>query len=175
MADNFRAMAFSIDTARLSLRLRTMEDAECNLELLREHEGGTRLSLDEVKQRLVEQNERAQAEGFGLLGLRLRNEERPIGYCGLIIGRGTFDEPEIAYEILPQYRGHGYATEAAGAVIEAAFATGRERLWATVGSWNTPSLRVLEKHGFDIHHRSHDERGDVVWLTRIARPPKREA
>ena len=93
-------MAFSIDTERLSLRLRTKDDAECSLELLREHEGGTTLSIDEVEQRMVEQNKRAQAEGFGLLGIRRRNEERPIGYCGLIIGRGSFDEPEIAYEIL---------------------------------------------------------------------------
>ena len=42
-------------------------------------------------------------EGFGLLGIRRRNEERPIGYCGLIIGRGTVEEPEVAYEVLPQF------------------------------------------------------------------------
>jgi RimJ/RimL family protein N-acetyltransferase len=170
MADHFRTMAFSIDTERLSLRLRTKDDAECNLELLREHEGGTTLSIDEVEQRMVEQSKRAQVEGFGLLGIRRRNEEGPIGYCGLIIGRGSFDEPEIAYEILPQFRGHGYATEAAGAVIEAAFATGRERLWATVGSWNAPSFRVLEKHGFDAHHSSTNERGEFVWMVRNAPP-----
>ena len=168
MAYQFRTMAFSIDTERLSLRLRTMADAECNLELLREHEGGTTLSIDEVGQRMVEQNQRAQVEGFGLLGIRRRNEERPIGYCGLIIGRGTFEEPEVAYEVLPQFRGHGYATEAARAVTEAAFATGRERLWATVGSWNAPSVRVLEKNGFRAHHRSTDERGEFVWMVRNA-------
>src|ERR1039458_4320320 len=169
MADHFRTMAFSIDTERLSLRLRTKDDAECNLELLREHEGGTTLSLDEVEQRVVEQNKRAQVEGFGLLSIRRLNEERPIVYCGLIIGRASFDEPEIAYEILPQFRGHGYATEAAGAVIEAAFATGRERLWATVGSWNAPSFRVLEKHGFHAHHSSTDELGgEFVWMVRTA-------
>lgn len=141
-------MAFLIDTQRLSLRLRTKDDAQCNLELLREHERGTELSLGEVEQRMVEQHERAHVDGFGLLGIRRRNETSPIGYCGLIIGRGTFEEPEIAYEILPQFRGNGYATEAARAVSEAAFATGRERLWATVGTWNAPSFRVLEKNGF---------------------------
>ena len=113
---------------------------------------------------MVEQNERAQVDGFGLLGIRRRHETSPIGYCGLIIGRGTFEEPEIAYEVLHQFRGHGYATEAAGAVIEAAFATGRERLWATVGTWNTPSLRVLEKNGFHTHHSTSDERGEFVWM-----------
>jgi RimJ/RimL family protein N-acetyltransferase len=168
MAEHFRTMAFWIGTARLSLRLRTKDDAECNLELLREHEGGTALSIGEVEQRMVEQNERAQVDGFGLLGIRRRYEPSAIGYCGLIIGRGTFEEPEIAYEVLPQFRGHGYATEAAGAVIEAAFATGRERLWATVGSWNAPSFRVLEKNGFHAHHGSCDERGEFVYMVRNA-------
>jgi hypothetical protein len=80
-------MAFVIDTERLSLRLRTKADAVCNLGLLREHEGGTTMSIDEVEQRLVEQNERAQWEGFGLLSIRPRDEMRPIGYCGLNVRR----------------------------------------------------------------------------------------
>lgn len=161
-------MAFSIDTERLSLRLRTVDDAECNLELLREHEGGTTQTLSEVEQRLVERNVQAREEGFGILGIRLRDEERPIGYCGLTVGRATFDEPEIAYEILPRFRGRGYATEAAGAVVEAAFATGRERLWATVGTWNAPSFRVLEKNGFSAHHSGTGDNGEFVWMLRNA-------
>src|ERR1017187_2621936 len=168
MAVHYRAMSFSIDTERLSLRLRTKDDAACNLELLREHEGGTTMSVEEVEQRLVEQNKQAQVNGFGLLSIRRRQKAVPIGYCGLILGRGSFDEPEIAYEVLPQLRCHGYASEAAGAVIEAAFATGRERLWATVRSWNGPSFRVLEKHGFDAHHSSTGERGEFVWMVRNA-------
>ena len=168
MADHFRTMAFSIDTERLSLRLRTKDDAACNLTLLGEHEGGTALSLSDVEERMVEQHERAHVDGFGLLGIRRQHETSPIGYCGLIIGRATFEEPEIAYEILPKFRGNGYATEAAGAVIEAAFATGRKRLWATVGSWNAPSFRVLEKNGFHSHHSDCDERGEFVWMVRNA-------
>jgi RimJ/RimL family protein N-acetyltransferase len=164
MAERFRTMAFSIDTERLSLRLRTKHDAECSLELLREHEGGTALSIGEVEQRMVEQNERAQVDGFGLLGIRRRHETSPIGYWGLIIGRGPFEKPEIAYEVLPQFRGHSYATEAARAVIKAAFATGRKRLWATVGTWNAPSFRVLEKNAFHTHHSDCDERGEFAWM-----------
>jgi RimJ/RimL family protein N-acetyltransferase len=169
MAHLFRTMAFSLDTERLSLRLRTEADADCNLTLLREHEGGTTLSLRDVEQRMVEQNRRAHVDGFGLLGIRRRDEDSPIGYCGLIVGRASLEEPELAYEILSQFRGRGYASEAAGAVIQAAFATGRERLWATVATANAPSLRVLEKHGFHVHHRSSDERGgEVCWLERTA-------
>jgi RimJ/RimL family protein N-acetyltransferase len=62
--------------------------------------------------------------------------------------------------------GRGHATEAASAVLDAAIATGRTRLWSTVGTWNTPSFRVLEKLGFERQHVSKDDRGEFVWLTR---------
>jgi hypothetical protein len=39
-----------------------------------------------------------------------------IGYCGLIVGHATVEEPEIAYELFRRVHGRGYATEAAGAV-----------------------------------------------------------
>ena len=161
-------MPFSVVTERLDLRLRTPDDAAWNLELLGEHEDGTTMTLDEVSQRLRDQNESARVNGFGLLTVRRRVEGDPIGYCGLIVGRGTFDEPEIAYELLQRFHGHGYATEAADAVVEAAFATGRCRLWATVGSWNAPSLRVLEKIGFRRDHSVTDERGEVLYMVREA-------
>jgi RimJ/RimL family protein N-acetyltransferase len=76
------------------------------------------------------------------------------------------EEPEIAYELLRRVHGHGYATEAARAVVATAAATGRTRLWSTTRPENKPSLRVLEKTGFTYHRTTQDERGDVVWLTR---------
>jgi hypothetical protein len=42
--------------------------------------------------------------------------------------------------------------------MEAAFATGRERVEATVDTWNAPSFRVLEKNGFHAHHNGYGER-----------------
>lgn len=55
-----------------------------------------------------------------------------IGYGGLIIGRASFEESEIAYELFRRAHGHDYATEAAAAIIAAAAATGRGcgRPWA---------------------------------------------
>jgi RimJ/RimL family protein N-acetyltransferase len=81
---------------------------------------------------------------------------------------GSFDEPELAYELLRRAHGHGYATEAARAVVEAAFATGRRRLWATVRAWNAPSFRVLDKLGFRRDHSITDEHGDLVYMVRDA-------
>ena len=165
---SYRPMDFVIETERLSLALRTPQDAVWNLELLGEHEGGTTLTYAEVEQRLADQEVAALEAGFGLLTLRRRAEGDAIGYCGLIVGRGTLDEPEIAYELLHRAHGNGYATEAAHAIVDTAFATGRQRLWATVRAWNEPSFRVLEKTGFRRDHSITDEQGELVYLVRDA-------
>lgn len=131
-----------------------------------------RPTVDEMRERLVT-NPLGAAEGLGLLPIERRDTGEFIGYCGLTVGQATFDEPEIAYELAQRAHGHGYATEAAAAVLEAAIQTGRRRLWATVRDWNTPSFRVLEKLGFTRSDRVDvdSERGDSIWMTRdLTRP-----
>src|SRR5438067_8252519 len=113
MAGRYRPMSFAIETERLRLRLRGPQDAVWNLELLGEHEGGTTLTLADAERRLAQQAVQAHASGIGLLAMQRRAEGDVIGYCGLLIGRGSFDEPELAYELLRRAHGHGYATEAA--------------------------------------------------------------
>jgi RimJ/RimL family protein N-acetyltransferase len=167
MAARYRPMAFAIETERLVLRLRGPADAAWNLELLGEHEPPPpRRSLADEQARLAAQHIRAQERGLGFLAIQRRAEGDRIGYCGLLVGRASFDEPEIAYELLRRVHGHGYATEAARAVLDAAFATGRRRVWATVRAWNAPSFRVLDKLGFRRDHTLTDERGEVVYLYR---------
>jgi len=168
VTNRYLPMAFQIETERLCLRLRDRDDASWNLELLGEHAGGTTRTLAEAEQRLVDQQVQAHVNGFGLLTIQRRAEGDRIGYCGLLVGRGSFDEPEIAYELLRRVHGHGYATEAAQAVLEAAVATGRRRFWATVRAWNAPSFRVLEKIGFRRDHTVVDEHGELVYLVRDA-------
>jgi RimJ/RimL family protein N-acetyltransferase len=65
--------------------------------------------------------------GIALLAVCRRVEGDFIGCCGLIVGCATADEPEIAYELYKRLHDYGYATEAAGAVVRAAAATGRRR------------------------------------------------
>lgn len=85
----------------------------------------------------------------GLLTIERKQVGDAIGYCGLIYeGSGAPGEPEIAYELLRSAHGHGYATEAARAVVGWATELGHPRVWATVRVWNTASLRVLDKLGF---------------------------
>jgi RimJ/RimL family protein N-acetyltransferase len=161
-------MAYSMTTDRLRLDLRDECDAEWNCELLGEHSNPTPTSLPDMRRRLAEQRITALHAGIGLLTIRRRSDEQPVGYCGLIIGRCTIDEPEIVIELLRRHHGRGYATEAAQAVMAAAFATGRTRLWATVGSWNAPSLAVCRHLGFRDHHIVTDDDGvgEVIHLVR---------
>ena len=168
MGIQYRPMVFSLETERLKLQLRNPDDASWNLELLGEHEGGTTLTLDAVKRRLAEQKTTARDSGIGLLTITRRDLGDSIGYCGLVIGRGSFDEPEIVYELLRRFHGCGYATEAATAVIVAAFATGRQRIWSTVRSSNIPSFGVLEKIGFHRDHSMFDDQGELIHMVRDA-------
>jgi ribosomal-protein-alanine N-acetyltransferase len=83
------------------------------------------------------------------LAVERKSEGDVIGYCGLVFhGNGAPDEPELAYELLRQAHGFGYATEAGGAVVTWTTEAGYERLWAGVRAWNVASRRVLEKLGF---------------------------
>ena len=105
-------------------------------------------TVENIRERIAVQLAATALTGIALLPIERRVEGDFIGYCGLIVGLSSVDEPEIAYELFQRAHGRGYATEAARPVLDAAMATERPRLWSTVGSWNTPSLRVLDKLGF---------------------------
>ncbi|MDT9690727.1 GNAT family N-acetyltransferase [Streptomyces sp. P9(2023)] len=161
----YETMSFHLETERLILRPWAESDAAEFCALLAERGKGTP-TVEHIRTSITELLTATESTGIALLPIQRRDEGDFIGYCGLIIGRSTVEEPEIAYELFQRAHGHGYATEAAGAVLDAAVATGRKRLWATVGAWNTPSFRVLEKLGFERDHVSTEDSGEVVWLTR---------
>jgi len=91
-----------------------------------------------------------------------------LGSDGLL----AFDPAALSVRIFnpdgseAQKSGNGLRIAAAHAVLEAAIATGRTRLWSTVRTWNSPSFRVLDKLGFQRAKVSADDRGELVWLTR---------
>ncbi|WP_327251146.1 GNAT family N-acetyltransferase [Streptomyces sp. NBC_01244] len=161
----YKMMSFHLETERLILRPWAESDAAAFCDLLAERGKGTH-EVEDIRTSIAELLAATAQTGIALLPIQRRDEGDFIGYCGLIIGRSTLEEPEIAYELFQSAHGRGYATEAAGAVVDAAIATGRKRLWSTVGPWNTPSLRVLEKIGFERHRVATDDRGEHVWLTR---------
>lgn len=158
-------MSFHLETERLIMRPWVESDAEGYRALAAERGRGMPTAMV-IRENIASQLAETRRTGIALLPICRRVEGDFIGYCGLIAGRATVDEPEIAYELFQRTHGRGYATEAAHAVLDAAIATGRTRLWSTVRAWNTPSFRVLEKLRFERHHVTTDDRSELVWLTR---------
>lgn len=156
-------MPLRIETDRLVLTPEVEEDAEWFAELLNARGAGT-FTTEDARERIAAMTATIEEIGIGALVLRTRTEGDALGYTALVIGRCSLDEPELAFELLPRAHGQGYATEAARALLEAAFGTGRRRVWSTVRSWNAPSLRVLDKLGFRRDHSTTDADGEVVWL-----------
>ncbi|MEU4684888.1 GNAT family N-acetyltransferase [Streptomyces xinghaiensis] len=161
----YETMPFHLETERLILRPWAESDAAEFCALLSERGDGTP-TVEHIRTAIAKLLTETAATGIATLPVQRRDEGDFIGYCGLVIGRATMEEPEIAYELFQSVHGRGYATEAARAVLDAATATGRKRLWSTVGTWNTPSLRVLEKLGFERDRVSTEDSGEVAWLTR---------
>lgn len=103
----------------------------------------------------------------GLLVVQRTGSETALGYCGLVENSvGRPEEPELAFEFLREFWNHGYATEAAGAVVDQARAIGYRHLAATVRSWNRASLRVLDELDFfgTGEQEDDDVHGDSLLL-----------
>jgi RimJ/RimL family protein N-acetyltransferase len=110
----------------------------------------------------------SQSSSIGLLAAERKADRDVIGYCGLIDGRGSEGEPELAFELLRRVWRQGYATEASLAVLDWAKSSGYERLWASVWDWNTASRRVIPKIGFTETERKEVDpvRGTTLFLTK---------
>jgi RimJ/RimL family protein N-acetyltransferase len=158
----FPRPALAVETERLRLRPWRAEDTTWHRELAAERDAPAP-SADEDAAIIAGLLQRQDEHGIVPSVVERRDDGEPIGYCGLIVGRASVAEPELAYELFRRAHGHGFATEAAAAVVAAARSTGRARLWSTVRAWNTPSFRVLEKLGFVRDRSEWDERGELVW------------
>jgi RimJ/RimL family protein N-acetyltransferase len=160
---DFPPMPLRIETERLILTPEDENDVAWFTELLNTR-GTHTFTVQDALEKITTMAAVTATYGIGALVLRTRPDGDAIGYCAIIIGRGSLAEPEIAYELLPRAHGQGHATEASRALLDAAFATGRIRIWSTVASWNAPSLRVLEKLGFRRDHNTTDANGELIWL-----------
>lgn len=77
-----------------------------------------------------------------------RRDGELVGHCGFHGPPEDVGRAEIGYTILPPHRGHGYATEAAVALVEYAFRHDAGVVFASVAPGNAASLRIVEKLGF---------------------------
>jgi RimJ/RimL family protein N-acetyltransferase len=93
--------------------------------------------------------------GFSLLRVALK-DDTPIGMCGLI-KRDNFEDIDIGFAFMPDYRGQGYARESAEAVRDYAIEVlGLDRLVAFTDLENHASGKLLERLGFTYE-------GEIPW------------
>lgn len=140
------------ETHRLQHRAFTVDDAEAffelnsNVDVMRFTGEPLLTSLDTARQAIANYPDFDEV-GYGRWACVLKETQTIIGFCGLKY-LPDLDEVDIGYRFLPQYWGHGLATEACMASLEFGF---RElRLNQIVGFVlpdNAASIRVLEKSG----------------------------
>jgi RimJ/RimL family protein N-acetyltransferase len=89
-------------------------------------------------------------------------------------------DAEIAFVFVPSSWGNGYATEAAGAMIEHFEQVGVERFWACVTQGNEASLALCNRLGFapaqlpqDFELWTYDEGDVILKLERSAKLSRR--
>jgi ribosomal-protein-alanine N-acetyltransferase len=92
------------------------------------------------------------------LAVVLKETGHLIGNCGIRQTAVTSHEAEIGYEVAPDHWGHGYATEAAHAIVRFGFTELKvHRTWAWCIADNIASARVLEKIGLKLEGRLRDK------------------
>jgi RimJ/RimL family protein N-acetyltransferase len=118
---------------------------------------------------------RSRDEDALVYGIHLNIPERVLIGVISVERKAPDQDPELGYWLGQGYRGRGFTTEAARAILRQAFQSGR---YAAVASscrlTNIPSRRILEKCGFSyqglgrrhIRALGHDEPVDLFRLSR---------
>ncbi len=137
-----------------------------------EHIGGPRdrnLVTDFFRQYAADPDGCSEVEGERWWSAIERTSGELVGLCSLI-EKEVEGRPEIdfGYFLLPSYWGRGYATEAAGLVIEHAFSDLRlESLVAVIHPDNTRSASVARKLGMRLEREVLRSDGVVRHLYRL--------
>src|SRR5512132_1106778 len=82
------------------------------------------------------------------LAITLKSTNELIGNCGIRLDKPNAFQADIGYELDPKHWNHGYATEAAHAIVDLGFSRFRlHRVWSWCVADNAASAHVLEKLG----------------------------
>lgn len=164
-----------IETERLVLRRPRAEDAVdlavayADPEVVRFIGDGGTASPAEVQEGIATWLERWESWGVSLCSLERRDDGRVVGRAGFLrwdpetweVGG---DETELGWLLGREHWGHGYATEAALALRDWAFAErGLTRLISLIAPANLRSIRVAERLGAR-YERDVEVRGRITRL-----------
>jgi RimJ/RimL family protein N-acetyltransferase len=124
----------------------------------------------ECEKWFANQYKRFEENRGGMNALIEKQSGKLIGYCGLLVQHvDGLTELEIAYSLLPQFRGMGFATEAAGKCRDFAFEnTNKDSLISIISLTNTESANVARKIGMKIEKQT-VYKGNDVNIHRISK------
>lgn len=160
----------SLETSRLDLRWLTLDDAAFILALINDPDwirfiGDKSVTNLDAARGYLEAGPLAMYRrlGFGLNRVALKTDDTAIGICG-VLQRETLAEPDLGFAFLPEFRRHGYALEAAQAILEhASKVMGLSRVAAILSPQNTASAGLLENLGFNFE-RNYQAQPDAAIL-----------
>ncbi|MDN5216673.1 GNAT family N-acetyltransferase [Fulvivirgaceae bacterium BMA12] len=143
-----------LETQRLILREISVEDAEFILILLNTPQylkfiGDKNVRTIEEAEEYVKQGpiKSYRENGFGLWLILIKDQQMPIGICGLI-KRDILDDVDIGFALLPEYLGLGYGYEIATATLKHGNEVlGLEQIVAIADINNIASMKLLNKIG----------------------------
>ncbi len=145
-----------LDTTRLHLRELTQADYPALCKILQDEDVmyayEHAFSSAEAQDWLDKQLARYRADGFGLWAVVLKQTGELVGQCGLTLqdweGRTV---PEVGYLFQKAHWHKGYATEAAIACRDYAFARlGMDEVFSIIRDTNIPSQNVAKRNGMRV-------------------------
>lgn len=147
------------ESERLALRRAQPADAAFMLRLLNQQswirnigDRGVRTLGDAERYIDARMLEPFRTLGYGMNVIVLKATREPIGLCGLV-KRETLGDPDLGFALLDAHEGHGYALEAATAVMAHARRVLKiRRILAITTPANARSAKLLAKLGF-VHER----------------------
>ena len=145
-------MEFVIETERLKLRQLALDDT-VKLALVLSDSDSMKFyphpfTREEVENWIKWNIENYEKYGFGLWAVIEKESGEFIGDCGITMQQVEDDLfHEIGYHLRKEYRGKGYATEAAKACSEFAKSKGVKQIVSYMKSDNLPSRHVAERNG----------------------------
>lgn len=157
-SDETHNAGLPIETQRLVLRAPVESDADAMAPMWQDQavtryigDGSVR-SVERVRESTQKRITHLQRMGTTLLTVERVGTHEIIGDCGVCPVDWTGPDYELAYRFKQSAWGNGYATEAARAALDHAFAaTSLDKVVGMTHPDNTASMRVLEKIGMTSH------------------------
>jgi RimJ/RimL family protein N-acetyltransferase len=127
-----------------------------------------------LRRRLDQMQGDPESQKWLVRALVLREDGTMVGHAGFHGPPGTtgLDDPdkaEIGYTVFEPFRGRGYATEAAVALMDWAEGEGIHRFVFSIGPWNAPSLAIARKLGFTQTGERWDEEDGLEHVFELDR------